>query len=121
MSIEAFIKRLCKSDTVVYWASPSEESDGSFGFDAGAEITCFWKEETEVFTDANGKEMISNAMVYVEQDLDEQGMIFHGALTDLTAGQIADPKTVQAAYEIKKFIKLESMYQTGEYKRTAMI
>lgn len=120
MGIENFIKRIA-TDTAVYWASPTMNTDGTNDFDDGVEIDCYWKEEKDLVLDDAGKEVVSRAKVYVTQDLDNQGMLYHGTLADLTAAQIADPKEVTEAYEIKQIVKKQSLHLKDEYVRQVML
>lgn len=110
MSIERFIKRIIKKDTAVYWGpETSVRADGSPVFGDPVEINCFWDNSSETFTSDDGQEFVSAASVYVGQDLMQDGMLFHGVLTDLSSAEKADPRTVHLAYEIKVFEKGPSL------------
>ncbi len=121
MSIERYLKRIAKKDTVVYWASPVVAADASFTYDTPVEIDCIWIEKITQIRDNSGKEIISKAAVWVTQDLDDNGMLFHGVLTDLTAAQKSDPRKSKDAYEIKLFIKTPSLHIKGDHIRKAML
>ena len=120
MSIANYLKKAC-TDTAVYWASPIAAADASFDYDTGVEIKCLWREEIKMIRDSEGKEIVSKAAVHVLIDLDNNGMIFHGELDDLTAAEKADPKKRTDAYEIKLFVKTPSLHLKGEYSRKAML
>lgn len=110
MSIERFIKRKIKKDTAVYWGpEASMRADGSPVFGDPVEINCLWDDSSETFTNDNGQEFVAAASVYVSQDLAQEGMLFHGKLTDLATEEKADPRRVHAAYEIKVFEKGPSL------------
>ena len=121
MSIERYLKRIGKRDTVVYWGNPTAGAGAVISFDAPVEIGCMWKEKIEMLRDKSGREIISRASVYVTQDLDENGMLFHGELCDLTTAQQGDPRKVDAAYEIKMFLKTPSLYLRNRYNRKALL
>lgn len=118
--IERYIKRISK-DTAVYWASPTSRTDGSNAYATPVEISCFWLNETELTSTQDGKEVYIVAKVFVSQDLDEQGMLFQGCLSDLTAAQKADPRKVRRAYEIRRMSKLPSRHLKNAFNRCAMI
>ncbi len=120
MSIESYMNRRCV-DTAVYWGTPIPDRHGQMGFAAPVEIKCLWLEVEELVRTDDGKEIISNASVYVIQDLGKNGMLYHGTLADLSAGEEADPKTVVDAYEIKRFVKTPSINLVGEFSRKAMV
>lgn len=118
--IERFLKRIAKH-TAVYWGSPTPAEDGSNEYGDPIEINCFWNEQVKVASEKDGKVVAIQAMVYVTQDLAEQGMLMLGTLADLTTAQGDDPNRVSGAYEITKFIKTPSRYKFGEYNRCAII
>lgn len=121
MGIEAYIKKVATRDTAVYWASPTMQAGGYNAFATPVEIDCFWVESTELVRTDDGREIMSKAKVYVTQDLDEQGMLFHGTLSDLTSSEKSDPREVAAAYEIMKFEKKPSLHIPNQYMRVAII
>ena len=57
--------------------------------------------EEAVRTDG-GEELISAAQVYLTQAIDEEGMIYHGALADLDSDEGEDPTKIKKAYRIVK-------------------
>jgi len=120
--INAYIKRLAKQSraTAVYWAAPV--SDGAVNrFDAPKQIEVFWKEASRVIVNRQGREINSMARLFVSEDLDEGGMIWKGALSDLTTAQKADPRKVSDAYEIELFWKVPSLSISDEFQRKAIL
>jgi len=120
MGIEATLKRLAKQ-TAVYWSSPTAGADGSNSFSTGVEIKCIWLDTKEKVIDNNGKEVVGSGAVYVLQDLDEEGMLFLGSLSDLTAAEKLDPKLVSMASEIRIFKKTPSLHLSGKFIRKALL
>lgn len=120
MSIEAYLKRIC-TDTAVYWSTPTLNTDGTLDYATGIEIKCFWKEHRTLVKTAEGKEIMSKAMIYVIDDLDEQGMLYHGYLKDLTDAQKADPKEVTKAYEIIDIVKTPSLHIPSQKSRRVLV
>jgi len=93
------------NQTAVYWASPTQDGYGGFTWSSPVEIDCRWQNSTKVITTGNGDEIVCKAIVYVNQDVDEEGMLYLGDLDDLDSGQEADPMTVDGAYKILRFDK----------------
>lgn len=120
MSIETYIKRICK-DTAVYWGSPAFSSAGHPTFADPVEVECFWNAKIQLFRDDSGRETASRAEVFVTQDLDDHGMLYHGTLDDLTTAQKDDPRKVSTAYEIRRFIKKPSLHLSDNYMRKALL
>ncbi len=120
MSIQAYLKRIT-NDTAVYWPSPVAGADGSNSFGTPVEIKCFWESSIDLTLEINGKEVVARAKVHVVVDLDEEGMLFHGKLIDLTTAQKANPKKVSRAYEIKRFIKTPSLPIKTVFNRVVIL
>jgi hypothetical protein len=118
--IERFIKRISK-DKAVYWGSPSPAADGSNTYPAPTEINCLWNAKVKVVSEKDGKVVAIEAMVYVSQDLSDQGMLMLGTLSQLTTAQKTDPRKVSSAYEITDFVKTPSLYKKNEFNRCAII
>ena len=121
MSIERYMKRICSRDTAVYWGEPTKDAKAALLYATPVEIGCFWKEEMEMIRDSKGREIVSRAKVYVTQDLDEHGMLFHGTLADLSQDEESDPRIIPGAYEVKMFLKIPSLHLPNEYNRNAVL
>lgn len=105
------------NQTAVYWANPVKDGSGGFTWDAPVEISCRWVVSTKVITIANGKEIVTRAEVQVEQDVDEQGMLYLGSLDDLDSSQEAGPEDVAGAHEIRRFDKTPTMSGTSFFRK----
>jgi hypothetical protein len=82
-SITGLLARNCKQ-RAVYWGSPVEDGQGGKTFAAPVEIACRWEEMNQIVSDAKGSELTSRAVVYVLQDVDEEGFLYLGDLLDVT-------------------------------------
>ncbi len=120
MGIESYMKRVTKQ-TAVYWSTPVADKFGKNSFTTPVEIKCLWSDKKQLMVDDNGKETFSKAVVYVLQDLDEQGMLFLGVLKDLTTAQKADPAKVKNAYEIRQFLKIPSLTNIRRFNRKVLL
>jgi hypothetical protein len=114
MSIVTMISRLCKQDAV-YWGNPKNDGYSGFIYDAAVEIKCRWEDKVQLIVDKEGNTQSSRALVYCLQELDEEGWLYLGKLTDLTAAEIANPKLVRDASTIKKFEKSPALNSTTEF------
>jgi len=126
MSLVNFIKRTANRE-LVYWSTPAVGNDGTNTFPTGVEILGFWTNSEELIRTSQGRELVRatgdtiGMNVYVTQDLDSEGMLYLGPLTDLTAAQKADPKKVPSAYEIKRFLKFPVLHHKDQFIRVAKI
>lgn len=114
MSITSVIARLCKQDAV-YWGNPQNDGYSDFTHDAAVEIKCRWEDKVQLIVNPDGSEQSSRAIVYPLQELDEEGWLYLGLLTSLTAAEIANPKLIRKASIIKKFEKIPSLGSTTDF------
>ena len=120
MGIESMIARNCSS-VAVYWGNPVNDGEGGFTFDDPVEIACRWEETIQVTTDNKGNEVTSRAVIYITQDVDEEGMLYLGTLDNLDSGQEEDPKTIQGAWIIKRFVKTPALNSSTAFLRKAYL
>jgi hypothetical protein len=95
--------------TAVYWGGPQSDGFGGRTFDEAVEISVRWEDKQELFIDATGQEVRSNAVVYVDRDLDMGGYLYLGELDDLDSAEAADPFTLSNAREIRGWGKTPSL------------
>jgi len=103
--------------TAVYWGGPENDGYGGFTWDEPVEIDVRWDEVSELVTDAKGQEVVSKAKVIVAQDVDLNGILFLGELTDLDSDQEGDPLTVDGAYPIIRVDKIPAPLSTDDFFR----
>lgn len=120
MSIESFIKTVCVQ-VAVYWSAPVADGYGGFTFATPTEIYCRWDGKKEVFIDTQGRETVSKAKILVTQDLDEEGYLYLGELSDLTTAMKANPKLVEGACLIRGFEKIPMIKSTSVFVRTVYV
>lgn len=124
MGLTALLTRTCKQ-VCVYWGNPTNDGEGGKTFDDPVELYCRWEELSQVVTDNKGAEITSRAVVYLLQDVDEEGMLYLGTLEDLyddyatdsSAGEVENPIGIEGAYVIKRFEKLPVLGSTTEFSR----
>lgn len=100
-----FTKNLKQSGT--YWGSPVEDGYGGFTFATPVAINCRWELKQELFIDGKGKEKVSAAIVYLEQDIDLGGYLYLGTSAE------SNPKDVEGSYTIKSFSKIPDIKGTS--------
>ena len=121
MSITSFLTRTCKQ-VAVYWGSPVNDGYGGKTFADPVEIFCRWEDKNEIFVAPNGDEAVSKSVVYVLQDLDQEGYLYLGTLDDLlesggeSTGELV-PSEIEGAQIIKRFDKTPALGSTTEFLR----
>jgi len=124
MGLTALLTRTCK-ETCVYWGNPANDGEGGKTFDDPVELYCRWEELNQVVTDNKGAMTTSRAVVYLLQDVDEEGMLYLGTLeslyddyaTESSASVVDNPIEIEGAYVIKRFEKLPVLGSTTEFTR----
>ena len=91
------------NQTITYWAPSTPDMYGEPTFDTPVTMEGRWQEINEVFTSPRGDEIVSRAVVYVENDVQLNGYLALGVFND------ADPTDINTAYEIKVFQKHPSI------------
>jgi len=116
------------SQRAVYWGSPQEDGYGGKTFADPIELACRWEDMHQIVTDNKGTEITSRALVFLPQDVDEEGYLYLGTLDDLydmnsesSAGGIPNPATIDTAYIIKRFQKTPALGSTTVFLRTAYL
>ena len=118
--IEKFLRKL-SVQTAVYWGTPVNDGYGGYTYAAPVEIAVRWEGSTKVITTSKGMEYVSRAEVIVNQDVDEEGYLYLGTLSDLTEAQKADPKLVNGAWKIIRFDKIPMIFKTDEFIRRVFL
>jgi hypothetical protein len=123
MSIESMIIRNTPQ-TAVYWEVAGNDGEGGFTFADPIELTppngVRWEETIQVTSDNKGNEITSRAVIYLNQDVVEESMIYLGTLNDLDSADEENPKLVEGAWIIKRFVKTPDLKGQG-YLRKAYL
>lgn len=99
MSIQKVVERFCVQ-TAVYWGNPVNNGV-RIVYDTPVEIACRWSPKVQVMTDGKGKEFISRAHVLLTADVNEDGFLYLGTLSDLDSDP--NPLEVSRAFRIRLF------------------
>lgn len=85
------------NQSATYWPPSGNDGFGSLTYGSPVLIACRWQDVQKLFRDANGREVMSEAIVYPDRDVAAAGRI---ALGDQTA--TADPLQVSGSKEIRQ-------------------
>lgn len=83
------------NQTATYWAPGGYSVEGAITFSSPVSIPCRWESKREIFIDNLGKEKRSQALVFVDRELQETGYLYLGSST------ATDPLSLSGTYEIK--------------------
>lgn len=119
MEITDFITSVCVQ-TAVYWAAPTNTGT-DLTFITPVEVKCRWEDKKVVYRATDGKEHISRSVVYVLQEMDEDGYLYLGELADLSTGEKADPRTLIDAFTVKQFNKSPSLGTEDDFIYTVYL
>ena len=98
--------------TIVYWGNPQPDGFGGFSFDDPVEIKGRWEDRQELFIDAQGNEIRSQAVVYLAQDVDLGGYLYLGDLDDFSSSA-PEPTDSTKAKEIRALRKIPNLKCTA--------
>lgn len=101
----------------VYWANPVNDGQGGYTYDTPIEIDCRWLWKQEKFINDKAEEIVSKAIVLVDQDVAIKGMLALTTLDDLNSSELPEDED---AFEIKAFFK-SSDYKVKSYTRKAWL
>ena len=114
MSIAQLLARNCKQ-TIVYWASPTPDGYGGSTYSDPVEIMGRWEDKQELIKTNNGEEQLSQARVWLLQDVDEGGYLYLGTLDDLDSDP--QPKDIPTVGQIMTFSKFPTLGQGDVFLR----
>lgn len=118
----SIITRMLK-DTATYWPVITD-GYGGFEFGAPVAISCRWEEVQEEFITPEGREEVSDAVVYVDRDLEVGGYLAQGdysaSTSTTTTGEEPSFTPPDSARPIKQFSKLPKL-RYDEYLRTCYL
>lgn len=117
---DVFLSRLLRQKAV-YWGAPVYTGFGGRSFAAGIEIKARWEERQELIRDSSGKEIMSQAVVFVDRDVALGGYLYLGLKSGLTAGQVSDPLLVPAGFPILKYSKIPDVTTGRQFVRQAWL
>ena len=118
MGIDKFIKKVCVQDAV-YWGNPVSNGTGGMTFDAPVDIKCRWTDKQRIILSANGVQVLVKGEVMITADLDLQGWLKLGRLSDFDSTvDETNPMKVAGAYEIIAVDKIPMIKSTTVFVRT---
>jgi len=117
----SIITRMLKQ-TAVYWALNITTPYDNYGqpqYEDPIEMSVRWEAKTVEFLGPEGNTLLSNAVVYVGQDVVLGGVLMLGELTDINSS-LTIPKQNDETWEIRRFEKLPNLQNT-EFLRTVYL
>ena len=102
----------------VYWGTPITDGYGKLTFVSPIEINVRWEDRMELFLTFNGKNKLSQAVIYSETDMDIDGYLYLGLLSQLSTAEKANPLLEGTAYPIKQFKKIPDISGTTYVRKT---
>lgn len=90
-----------RNQRAVLWSFSGTDKFGQPTFAAAVEIAVRWEDRQEVFVDPSAKEVVSRAVVYPEQAVTVQSILYLGTLASLSSQQKADPLSFQQAFVVR--------------------
>jgi len=86
------------NQTITYWSPGVPDGFGGMTYGTPEAIQGRWEGQNELFIDAEGNEVRSQSIVYLDQSVQINGYLALGEYTDSTD---TDPTTISGAKEIR--------------------
>lgn len=114
----SIITRMLKQ-TAAYWAPlPVTTRYGKPSWASPIDISVRWEDVNIEFMDAESERQMSRARVFVDRDVEVNGVLLLDGITSST--NLTDPKANDEAWEIRRYEKLPNLRNT-EFLRTALL
>lgn len=66
------------TETITYWPPGGNDAFGTPTLGAPVAVAARWQDQADLFRDADGREVTSAAVVYVDQPVSVRGQLFRG-------------------------------------------
>jgi hypothetical protein len=106
MALKWYLRRT--KDQITYWTPSSVDKWGTRTWNTPVTLSGRWEKRLERFVLADGEETVSNALVFLNDEVVVAGYVFPGAST------ASDPKEVSGAYPIRRSDKIPG-FRSEEY------
>lgn len=100
--------------TLTWWARSGNSGYGGITFAAPVTIYGRWEDKQIMFRDRFGDEILSNAVVYVDRDIEIGDYLIRG----INAG--TNPAIIAGAFEVKQFIKVPDLRHLTNERKTIL-
>jgi hypothetical protein len=108
-------------DTAVYWEREEVDEFGKPVYAGPIPIRCRWVDKSEQYLRKDGRTLVSKSVVYVDQDLVEGSVLFHGRVEDVPNELFDEPlQEGFGGWEIQAVSKLPNRKNT-KFLRKVML
>ncbi len=95
------------NQTILYWAPSTLDGYGGKTYVALVSLTGKWEDRQQLFTDSNGEQNQSTAVIFLPQDVVKGGWLYLGAESSIASSDDSTkPEEVEGAREIRGFNKI---------------
>lgn len=102
-------------DTITYWPPAGWDGYGSKTYGAPITIGGRWENVSKLITDPQGQQVMTAAMVGVDQDVDVEGFLAQGDQTGTS-----EPAAATGAFRIVQFRSARSVARNRTYRVAAL-
>ena len=117
MSISSFIKSICVQPTI-YWGTPVVDGYGSYTYAKPIQIYTRWEDKQKKIGSVDGVDIMSDAVILTTIDLEIDGCLSLGILTDDTSDT---PQGLDGVFVIAAVSKIPMIKSTSEFVRTVYL
>lgn len=95
--------------TATYWGPATDDGLGNVTFPSPETIAVRWEARQELFRDAEAREIMSEAVVYVEKPLEIQGYLAEGDQTPTADPRDAGGREIRQHYTVPNLRNSEQL------------
>lgn len=96
-------------ETVTYWAPPTHDVYNDDTFTTPTTMKARWQDRKEEFIDWRGEVTLSNALVFLAEEVLEGGYLYFGTSSSTT------PKSLEGAYPIRRARRMGGYRESDGY------
>ena len=100
--------------TITYWSPSTPDGFGGKSFGSPTTLNGRWEDKVVEFVDPEGRESVSQAIVYTDTDVSLGGFLYNGTST------ASDPNSVDGAREIRNFSKTPNL-KANQFERKVIL
>ena len=100
---------------LTYWSVSGTDGFGGYTFNTPVVVNGRWEESQQKFISESGEESVTQAVVYLENDVSVGDWLGEG---DLTAD--SDPTTIAGGFRVRGFSRVANLRNTENLRRAFM-
>lgn len=99
----------CYPQKATYWTGRTDTGYGGYSYGAPTVIDVRWEERQEEVVSGGGEIVVSHAVVFTENRLEEGGYLYLGESSEADPTSVKDVNGLEVAYPIRRISSIPSL------------